>query len=135
MNSWKGKIKKIMDKFNDFTPNLRFAYDSNQNSISFLGLIITVKKKFDATIYTKATDCYQYLHYASTHPEHTKRSVVFSGTLRMSRLCSEENNFKNFGSKLKSWFLKRKYPEKRIENEMTKGKFCKEGIKKYKGVS
>ena len=35
---------------------------------------------------------------------------------------------------MKSWFLKREYPEKLIENEMRKVKFCKEGIKKAKGV-
>ena len=35
---------------------------------------------------------------------------------------------------MKSWFLKREYPEKLIENKMRKVKFCKEGIKKAKGV-
>ena len=35
---------------------------------------------------------------------------------------------------MKSWFLKREYPEKLIENEMRKVRFCKEGIKKAKGV-
>ena len=75
-----------------------------------------------------------YLHYASSHPEHTKRSVVFSQTLRISRLCFDENDFKNYRSQMKSWFLKRGYPEKLIENEMGKVKFGKEEIKKAKGV-
>ena len=35
---------------------------------------------------------------------------------------------------MKSWFLKGEYPEKVIENEMEKVKFCKEGMKKAKGV-
>ena len=35
---------------------------------------------------------------------------------------------------MKSWFLKRGYPEKLLENEMRKVKFSKEGIKKAKGV-
>ena len=35
---------------------------------------------------------------------------------------------------MKFWVLKRKYPEKFIENEFRKVKFCKEGIKKAKGV-
>ena len=70
----------------------------------------------------------------SSHPEHTKRSVVFSQTLTISKLCSEENDCKNDRSRMTSWFLKREYPEKLIENEMRKVKFCKEGIKKAKGV-
>ena len=64
--------------------------------------------------------------------EHTKHSAVFSQTLRISRLCSEENDFKNYRSKMKSWFLKSEYPEKLIENEMRKVKFCKKGIKRRK---
>ena len=35
---------------------------------------------------------------------------------------------------MKSWFLKREYPEKLIENEMRWVEFCKEGIKNAKGV-
>ena len=92
------------------------------------------EQKLKTTLHIKSTDHHQYLHYASSHPEHTTRSVVFSQTLRISRLCSEENDFKNYRSQMKSWFLKRGYPEKLIENEMRKVKFGKEGIKEAKGV-
>ena len=118
-----------MEKFNDFTPNLRFTYESSEKRISFLDLIMTVSEQK-----LKTTDRHQCLHYASSHPEHTKRSVVFSQTLRISRLCSEENYFKNCRSQMKAWFLKRGYPEKFIENEMRKVNFGKDGIKKAKGV-
>ena len=92
------------------------------------------EQKLKTALHIKPTNRHQYLHYASSHPEHTKRSVVCSQTLRISRLCSEENNFKNYRSQMKSWFLKREYPEKLIENEMRKVKFCKEEIKKAKVV-
>ena len=99
-----------------------------------LDLIITiVERKVKTTLHTKSTDRHQCLHYASPHSEHTKRSVVFSRTFRI-RLCSEVNDFKNYRSQVKSWFLEREYPEKLIENERRKIKFCKEGIKKAKGV-
>ena len=70
-----------MKKCNNFTPNLRFTYEyeSTEKSISFLDPIITVSElKLKTTLHT--------LHYASSHPEHTKCSVVFSQTLRISRL-------------------------------------------------
>ena len=132
----KEELKKFMEKFNNFTPNLRFTYESNKKSISFLDFIITLsEQKLKTTIHLKSIDRSQYLHYASSHPEHTERSTVFSETLRISRLCSKENNFKNYRSQMKSWFLKREYPEKLIENETRKVKFCKEEIKKKtKGV-
>ena len=120
-----------MEKFNNFTPNLRFMYESSEKSISFLDLIITTsERKLKTTLHIKSTDHHQYLHYASSHPEHTKRSVVFSQTLRISRLCSEENYFKHYRSQMKPWFLKREYPEKLIENKMRKVKFCKDKVVK-----
>ena len=71
-------------------------------------------------------------------PPHTQNilsAVVFSQTLRISRLCSEENDFKKYRSRMKSWFLNKEYhPKKLIENEMRKVKFCKEEIKKAKVV-
>ena len=38
----KEELKNLMEKFNKFTPNLRFTYESREKSISFLDLIITV---------------------------------------------------------------------------------------------
>ena len=62
----KEELKKIMEKFNDFTANLRFAYESSEKNISFLDLVITVsEQKLKTTLHIKSTDCYQYLHYAS----------------------------------------------------------------------
>ena len=122
-----------MEKFNNFTPNLRFTYASSEKSISFFDLIITVsERKLKTTLHIKSTDRNQCLHYTSSQPEHTNRSIFFSQTLRISRLCSEKNDFKNYRCKMKSWFLRREYPEKLTENEMRKVKFCKEGIKKAK---
>ena len=75
----KEELKKFMEKVNNFTPNLRFTYESSEKSISFLDLVITVsEQKLKTTLHIKSTDCHQYLHYASSHPEHTKCSVVFS---------------------------------------------------------
>ena len=90
----KGGLKSFMEKFNNFTPSLRFIYESSKKGISFLDLIITVsEQKLKTTLHIKSTDHQQYLHYASSHPEHNKSSVVFSQTLRISRLCSQKNSF------------------------------------------
>ena len=70
------------------------------------------------SLYNKPTDCHQYLHYKSSHPEHTKRSIIYSQTLRVKRVCSQESDFKKHSSKLKSWFFKRGYPQKFIDTEM-----------------
>ena len=70
--SWKGRIEKVYVEIYNFTPNLRFTYDSSEKSMSFLDLIITVsERKLKTTLHRKSTDRYECLHYASSHPEHT----------------------------------------------------------------
>ena len=85
----------------------------------------------------KPTDRHQYLQYLSRHPEHTKWSIIYSQMLRLKRLCSLDKDFKEQLSEIKSWFLKRGYPEQIIECEMEKVKFRenrkKSGINKKKG--
>ena len=57
------ELKTFIGKFNNFTPNLRFAYESSEKSISFLDLIITVsEQKMKTTSHIKSTDRHQYLH-------------------------------------------------------------------------
>ena len=74
-------------------------------------------------MYTKPTDRHQYLHYSSSHPDHTKKSIIYSQTLRLSRLCSKEKDFIQHKKEIKSWFLKRGYPEWIIKTEMNKVNF------------
>ena len=79
--------------------------------------------KLQTYLYVKPTDCLQYLHFESSHPKHTKKSIVHSQTLRVSRACSQEEDYKNYCNQMKSWFLKRSYPEHLIDTEMQKVKF------------
>ena len=44
--------------------------------------------------------------------------MVYSQTLRVSRACSEEEDYKNYCNQMKSWFLKHSYPEHLIDTEM-----------------
>ena len=79
--------------------------------------------KLSTDLYIKPTDRHQYLHYTSTHPEYTKKSVVYSQALRLSRISSEEKDFKKHIAEMKAWFSQRGYPLKLIETETSKVKF------------
>ena len=81
----------------------------------------------------KPTDHYQYLHYLSSHPKHTKRSIVYSQTLRVNRLCSLEEDFSYSKLNMKEWYIKKGYPESVIEKEMKKVRFSQQG-QKFKKV-
>ena len=116
------ELEKFMSSFNSFTPNLKFTYESSKKDISFLDLKVSLSKnKLSTDLHIKPTDCHQYLHYSSGHPEHTKRSIVYSQLLVVSWVCSRENDFNRHKSNMKISFQKRRYPENIIENEMKKG--------------
>ena len=84
--------------------------------------VISSNGRLITSFYSKPTNCHQYLHYGSCHPEPTKRSIVYSQALTIKRVCSQESDFNEHSLSLRSWFLKRGYPEKMINMEMSKVK-------------
>ena len=132
-------LQTFLHSLNEFHTDIRFKYESSKEIIAFLDLKVSAKNsKIITDLYVKSTDRHQYLHYLLAHPNHTKRSVVFSQTLRISRLCYCEENFIKHKAKMKSWFLKREHPEKLISAEMDKVKFSnmerKSNCKTQKGI-
>ena len=110
-----------MAEFNLFSDEIKFTYEYNKDTISFSDLkVISSNGKLITSSYSKPTDRRQYLHYGSGHPEHTKRYTVYSQALRIKRVCSQESDFNEHSLNLRSWFLKRGYPEKIINTEMSK---------------
>ena len=117
-------LRKFMVEFNLFSDDIKFTYEYKKDTISFLNLkVILSNGKLITSLYSKPTDCHQYLHYGSCHPKHTKMSIVHRQALMIKRVCSQESDFNEHSSNLKSWFLKRCYPGKIINTEMSKVKF------------
>ena len=113
-----------MSNFNNFTPNLKFIYESSKKDISFLDLKVSLTKaKLSTDFHIKPTDCHQYLRYSSGHAEHPKGSIVYSHLLCVSRICFCKNHFNRHKSNMKIWFQKREWQENVSENEMKKVKF------------
>ena len=85
------KFKKFMEDFNSFCDDIKFTYEFDKESTSFLDLkIIAYNGKVTTRLYDKPANCYQYLHNKSSHPEHTKRSIIYSQILRVNRICYQE---------------------------------------------
>ena len=75
-------LRNFMTEFNLFTDDIKFTFEYISDSISFLDLIFILSNgKLITSLYSKPTDCHQYLHYGPCHPEHTKRSIVYSQKL------------------------------------------------------
>ena len=132
------KLKSSLEDLNKFEPYLKFTHEFSKESLPFLDLKVKLLEgRIKTDLYIKETDRHQYLHYSSSHPNHTKQPIVFSQALRMKRICSEEEEFKTHIGEMKSWFQKRAYPEKIIDKELGKVSFSYRGSKsnrKNKGI-
>ena len=72
-----------------------------------------------------SVDKYQYLHYTSAHPDHTKSFILSRQALRFSRICSNKTDFERRLNEIKSWFQARGCPKHLFEKEMNKVWFNK----------
>ena len=84
-------------------------------------------------MYVESTDYHQYLDYPSAHPNHIKCLIVYSQSLRARSSFSLESDFLKHCTKMKSWFLKRGYPENMIDEEMKKVKSSEKSSNNSKG--
>ena len=89
----KEHLEIFLQEFNNFNPDLKFTYESNEKQIPFLELKVKLNEgKISTDLYIESKDRHQYPHFTSSHPNHTKRSIVY--TVR--------------GYKLQGYVLKRK---------------------------
>ena len=96
-------LQKFFEERNDFNQYIKFTYEYSAKNIPFLDLKVGLKDgKITTDLHVKPTDRHQYLHFSAAHPNHTKPSLVFSQTLRMSRLCSNESDFERNKEKMRS---------------------------------
>ena len=118
----KEKLSLFLEDLNKFHPNIK--HETNKESIHFLDLNVRLSDgNISTDLYVKPTDRHRFLYYTSSHTDHTKRSIVFSQALRVSRICSEKSDFLKRLEKMESWFLVRGYPKDLIESKMKKVKF------------
>ena len=104
------QLKSFMEKLNQFLPNLSFTYESSKKEVAFLDCKVNLfENKLTTDLSIKPTDTHQYLDYTSSHPEHTKKSIVDSQKLRLRWICSFETDFVKRTNERKSWFLNRGY--------------------------
>ena len=126
-----------MKELNSFRDHIKFTFESNKESINFLDVNINLSNGHLMTnMYVKPTDRHQYLDYSSSHPNRITRFIVYSQSLGARRLCSHESDFLKHCTKMKSWFLKRGYPENMIDEEVKKVKnFRKKVAKNLRGLN
>ena len=90
--------------------------------INFLDTTVKInsKNQITTTLYKKSTDRQSYLHHKSYHPTSTKKSIPYSQALRLSRVCSEDDDYHSQLLLLKEKFLEKGYTDQEITTQFNK---------------
>ena len=109
---WECGFQEILEQLNNSNQYKKLTHEYSIEKIPFLDLKVGSKDGKNATkFHVKPTDNHQYLHFLAAQPNHPKLS---SQTLHKSRLCSNKCDFERNKEKMRSWFVKREYPQKLI---------------------
>ena len=115
----KNKLKSVLQCLNTFHPNLKFTHNKSKTSVNFLDLVVRINSdKFETDLYSKPTDCYQFLEFKLAHPIHIKKSIVYSHGLHIKRFCLLSFPFEKHVESICSWFGKHGYPKKPVDNQL-----------------
>ena len=103
-------MKVFVDYLNNLHPTIKFTCSHSLTNIPFLDVMVSLKDGLIETdLYTKPTDKHQYLLISSCHPTHTKRSIPYSLALRLRRICSDNDTYKQRCKELMDYLVNRGY--------------------------
>ena len=84
--------------------------------------LFLVEGVIETDLYVKPTDSHQHLKSSPCHPFHCKKSIPYSGGLRLNRICSETNSFDKRCNDLERFLLERGCSSKLVRKEILRAK-------------
>ena len=113
-----GEITHFIEILNSLNSNLTFTYESSDEKISFLNVLLYKENNSLKTdIFYKKTDSHDYLPFGSCHPRHTKQNIPYS-LARMICTIVEDPIRKLYRlEELRSWLLKSGYRNEIIDSK------------------
>ena len=107
----------FLDSFNSFHHAVELTSEVSEVSLDSLDVVLTVTDtgSISTSVFYKPTDSHAYVDYSSNHPRSCLNSIPYSQFLRIRRICSDEDDFRNQCDKLGGFFSNRGYPSKVVE--------------------
>ena len=97
----------------------KFTQETDKESIPFLDIIIYKEgTEIKTDIYHKPTDTFQYLHYYSCHPRHTKNNIPFNLARRVCTIVSDSVRKQQRLLELKDRLIQRNYPDTLVDSSI-----------------
>ena len=85
------ELLRILNSCHDTT---KFTISGKAPSQPYLDATLSIaNSKLHSELYSKPTDSHRFLPPSSCHPGHIFRSIVYSGALRIRRICSRDDPF------------------------------------------
>ena len=123
------KLGEFIDYLNSINPSIQFTSKYSLNSIEFLDVWVTkVGNGLKTSLFVKETDTHQYLHFSSCHVFHTKKAIPYGQALRLRRIISDDMEFEEKCTDLKSWLVERAYPEELVQNQINRAKHADRNV-------
>ena len=109
-------LKEFINEINSFHPTTKLSADWSKGKVNSLDNEVTLNNAvLSIDLFVKPTDKYRFLDTTSCLPYHCKKSIPYSQTLRLYRICYDNNNFDN---ELESWLLEKGSSEKMVSKQV-----------------
>ena len=113
------KFMKFMNSFgerNGMTTELKFTFEVGK-SVPFLDTMVSVNGDgLKTNLYSKETDAHLYLRRSSCHPPSCTKGVVKGELLRVRRICTLNEDFKEAAGKIMGYFSERGFKKEDMVN-------------------
>ena len=128
------ELKVFIEEINKVHPQIKFDINYSYKQINFLDTTVTIENNSLVTsVFTKPTDRHSFLYQKSYHPRSTKNAIPFSQALRIKRICSKDDDYKEGITKLKQQFIERGYKEAELQVSLNKANcIAREDLLKYR---
>ena len=123
---WTGdesELQEFQNHIDSFHPTIKFTFEQSVNQVPFLDVLVELdKNRIKTQLYSKPTDAHLYLLPTSSHPHHIFKSIPYSQTLRIRRVCSDEEVADTHLQHLKDQLITRGYPNDTVSEAIQRGK-------------
>ena len=111
---WKAtrqELDDFIEEINSVHNTIKFDVSYSKSHVNFLDTTITISRDhtIKTSLYQKPTDRHNFLHHKSYHPSSTKKSLPYSQSLRIKRICTSEEDYRSATKALKEQFMARRY--------------------------
>ena len=116
-------LEQFIETANNFHPSIKFTVDISDNSNIFLDTTsILEDDKIKTDIYCKPVDTHQYLLPSSSHPRHVIKNLPKGLSLRVKRICSDNETCDKRLNELRGHLRARGYEDQKIDTAFAKSR-------------